>query len=286
MTEPERRFEPASDGYPIHLTTWPASRRPIGRAVILHGVQSHAGWYEALGRSLAEAGWTVEFPDRRGSGRNTLDRGHAPSMGRLLADVAERLEAARREEPGRPVVLAGISWGGKLAVVTAARRPDLLDGLALICPGLLPRVGVPLKQSLGIFAAWATRRRRYFPIPLADPALFTDSAAGQRFIADDPLALREASSDLLAASRITDFAVRRSAKRVKAPTLLMLAGEDRIIDNAKTLDYFGRIATDDRSLVAYPGAHHTLEFEADPSIYARDLTAWMNDRAAATAPAR
>lgn len=274
--EPERRFEPAGDGYPVHLTTWRPAAEPRGRVVILHGVQSHAGWYDSLGRTLAEGGWEVEFPDRRGSGRNAVERGHARSANRLLADVAERLELARRERPGRPLVLAGISWGGKLAVVTAARRPDLLDGLALLCPGLRPRVGVATRESLAIFAAWATGRRREFPIPLADPALFTDSEAGRRFIADDPLALRQASAQLLAASRFLDLMVGRAPGRIRAPSLLMLAGRDRIIDNAQTRAYFDRIAAPEKQTIEYDEAHHTLEFEPDPAAYARDLLGWLD----------
>ena len=88
-------------------------------------------------------GYEAHFPDRRGSGANRRDRGHTPSTGRLLDDVAEYLaDRSARRDPASPIALAGISWGGKLAVITAGRRPDLVDALALICPGLHPRVGV------------------------------------------------------------------------------------------------------------------------------------------------
>src|SRR5271156_2765615 len=81
----------ASDGYPIHMASWPTPATPRARVVVLHGVQSHGGWYHNLGRTLAEAGYETHFPDRRGSGANRVDRGHAPSSRRLLADVAEYL---------------------------------------------------------------------------------------------------------------------------------------------------------------------------------------------------
>ncbi len=102
----------ASDGYPIHVLVWPSEGPARGRVVVLHGVQSHAGWYHGLGRRLAEAGYEAHFPDRRGSGSNRTDRGHAPSAGRLLGDLAERLRALRDLDPEVPIALAGISWGG------------------------------------------------------------------------------------------------------------------------------------------------------------------------------
>jgi acylglycerol lipase len=266
----------ASDGYPIKVKSW----RPVGPSrafvVILHGVQSHGGWYTNLGRTLAEGGYEVHFPDRRGSGANRQDRGHTPSMGRLLADVVEFLKSLRSTEPAKPIALAGISWGGKAAVITAGREPKLVDALALICPGLHPRVGVSRSERLRIALAYFITRRKTFPIPLSDPALFTDSHAGQEFIANDPLGLRAATAGLLAASTFIDRLVRRIPPRVHQPALLMLAGHDRIVDNDQTRAYFDRLASSNRQIIDYPEGHHTLEFDPDPSRYALDLASWLD----------
>jgi alpha-beta hydrolase superfamily lysophospholipase len=247
-----------------------------GRVVILHGVQSHGGWYHGLGRRLAEAGYETSFPDRRGSGANSLDRGHAPSARRLLADLTEWLDTQRARTPRSPVALAGISWGGKLAVLAAGRFPERVDALALICPGLHPRVGVSRQERLQIAWAWLTNRRKPFSIPLSDPALFTANPAGQAFIYTDPLGLHEATAGLLAASVWIDRGVSRIASRVKQPVLLMLAGKDRIVNNARTLTYQERLGSSKRQVIEYPEAHHTLEFEPDPARYARDLAQWLD----------
>src|ERR1700733_15329567 len=122
----------ASDGYPLHVRIWPAEAKPHGQVVVLHGVQSHGGWYHGLGRSLAAAGYTVSFPDRRGSGANAIDRGHTPTARRLNLDLAEWVRSLHGEDSRMPVALAGISWGGKLAMIAAARNPKLVDAVALI----------------------------------------------------------------------------------------------------------------------------------------------------------
>ena len=102
MTEPLVETQAASDGYPIHVAVWPAAGPLRGRVVVLHGVQSHGGWYHRLGRTLAGAGYEAHFPDRRGSGANHADRGHTPSARRLLVDVAERLQSLRDRERRGP----------------------------------------------------------------------------------------------------------------------------------------------------------------------------------------
>src|SRR3954462_637309 len=116
MPESRTDTQRASDGYSIHVAVWPTAAAPRGRVVILHGVQSHGGWYDGLGRTLAGAGYETHFPDRRGSGANRAHPGHAPSSRRLVVDVTERLDELRRRDPALPIALGGISWGGKLAV--------------------------------------------------------------------------------------------------------------------------------------------------------------------------
>jgi acylglycerol lipase len=279
--EPRVRTDHADDGYPLKSVGWPAAFQTSperGVVLVLHGVQSHAGWYHGLGRRLAGAGYDAVFPDRRGSGANQLARGHAPSARRLVADIGHLAQTLRASAPSRPLILAGISWGGKLVMAAAARYPELIDAIALICPGLTPRVGVSRRERLGVVAALLTGRSAHatFPIPLADPALFTANPEAREFIAGDPLSLRRGTAGLLASSFFLDRMVKRAPHRVNQPALLMLAGQDRIVDNDRTRAYFDRLASRPKTLIEYPEAHHTLEFEPDPSRYARDLIGWID----------
>lgn len=287
MTDAPRTLtQTAGDGYPIHVAVWPVAGPPKGRVVVLHGVQSHGGWYHGLGRTLAGLGYETHFPDRRGSGANARERGDTPSAQRLLDDIGEYLRALRDDGLGLPVALAGISWGGKLAVLTAADSPELVDALALICPGLHPRVGVSRHERLRIAWAFFTNRRKRFPIPLSDPALFTASPDGQAFIAADPLGVRDATAALLAASTFIDRRVSRAAARVRQPALLMLAGHDRIVNNERTRSYFQSLPSPEKHVIEYPEGHHTLEFDPDPTRYVLDLAIWLDAHCTANIGAR
>jgi alpha-beta hydrolase superfamily lysophospholipase len=199
----------------------------------------------------------------------------------LLDDLAEYLHVLRLRDPSTPIALVGISWGGKLAVLVAGRHPECVDALALICPGLHPRVGVPLREKLRIGWAWLTNSRKTFPIPLSDPALFTASPEGQAFIAADRLSLHAGTAGLLAASTIIDAMVRRIPPKVRQPVLLMLAGQDRIVNNNRTRAYVETLASTQRQVIEYPEGHHTLEFEPDPTRYAHDLIDWLDRQLAA-----
>ncbi len=267
--EPTVETFTASDGYCFRYRRFRAVGPPRGRVVSLHGIQSHGGWYTESCHCLAQAGYTVEFLDRRGSGLNNQARGDTPGFRRLLDDIAEFLRA------GEPAFLMGISWGGKLAVGLEHRFPGITRGLVLLTPGICPRVRPPARVRLGILFSRLVAPRRLFPIPLDDPALFTANPSRQAFIRDDPLSLRKATARFLVSSVHLDIVLRRAPKHVRVPVLLLLAGRDRIIHNARTRAYLDRFAATDRQVIEYPDAHHTLEFEPDPTPVFADVLGWL-----------
>jgi alpha-beta hydrolase superfamily lysophospholipase len=264
----------ASDGVQLAYHHW-AVQDPRGAVVYLHGIQSHAGWYTASCERLQAEGFEVLFVDRRGSGVNEAGRGDARHYRVLIDDLASLVEQRIERVAGRPRVLIGLSWGGKLAVGLTKIRPDLVDALALVCPGLFPQVAPPLRQRLAIGLCAVVRPRRLFDIPLSDPALFTDNPAQRRYIAEDPLSLRRATARLLAASVKLDWFLRDAPEQIHVPSILYQAGRDRIVDNDRTRAYFERFACKDRVVKCYSESHHTLEFSVDPVPFFDHLTGWL-----------
>jgi alpha-beta hydrolase superfamily lysophospholipase len=266
-----------SDGYSFYYRRFAPRSVPRARLVFLHGVRSHGGWYERSCGEFARRGYEVFFLDRRGSGLNTAHRGDAPNFRRLLDDVAEFVQSLRVERSWLPVFVCGISWGGKLAVGLPYRKPGLVDGIVLLCPGLAPKVKPPLPRRLRIALASRLRPDNRFPIPLNDAELFTSSAEWQLFIDADPFGLKLATARFLFNSFALDIYLRRAAKRVTVPTFLMLAEKDRIIDNARTMAFVARFPGD-KSVIEYGDAHHTLEFEPSDHPWIDDMGRWVESR--------
>lgn len=277
---PEFQHIVASDGYRLFARHWRPSGVPRGFVVALHGIQSHSGWYDFSCRLLCEAGYDVLFLDRRGSGRNFSRRGDVPHGDRLIHDVMQVLSEARRRRDqiasNAPVVLLAVSWGGKLATITAARRPELVDALALLYPGLCARVQPTAWQRARLsLARTLDVRHKRVEIPLNDPALFTAVPRWQEFIRNDPLALREVTSGFLLSHQDLTHESLAAAPRIHCPTLLMLAGRDQIIDNEATKNWARGLGTSRLTLHEYSDAQHTLEFEPQPDQFVNDLLSWM-----------
>lgn len=268
-----------SDGYRCYYRHYRPRGPYRGRVLCLHGVQSHGGWYGQTSADLAAAGFEVFFLDRRGSGLNTARRGDAPSFRRLLDDIAEFVHAlpALSASPAddRPPALVAVSWGGKLGVALQYRAPGAVSRLALLCPGLAAKVSPPLSDRVRIARTrWRDPTRR-FPLPLSDPELFTSSPTWQVTIARDRYALRDATGRFLVESVSLDLYLKRAWRHVKVPTLLALASEDRVIDNALVRAYAERFPGG-CEVEEYRGAHHTLEFEQGRPHVGR-LVGWLGE---------
>lgn len=271
-----------SDNYHHHFRHWTAQGAvPRGYVVALHGIQSHSGWYDYSSQRISAAGFDVRFLDRRGSGLNGCHRGHTPHYERLIHDVRQFLahvkEERDSERPGAPVILAGISWGGKVATATAIRNPDLMDGLALLYPGICARMKPNWWQvqlmNLGISLG---KGRERVKIPLDDPTLFTGEKDWQEFIRNDRYTIHQVTLDFLKASLDLEQLIQSEATKLKLPLLMMLAGQDEIIDNEETLRLLSQFGSVRENLILYNNARHTLEFERNRHEIFSDFLEWLN----------
>ena len=274
MHECTGQFE-HSDGYSAFVRRWQPPK-PRGAVLYLHGIQSHGGWYEGSGRRLADMGYVVLMPDRRGSGRNLQDRGHGQGPQRWIDDVAELTESLRTAVAGG-VHVVGVSWGGKLAAAAAAGGVAGIASLTLVAPGIFPRVDLSAAAKFRVALSLVADRHRKFAIPLDDPALFTGNPARIAFVEQDPWRLREVTGPFLVASRRLDrMAQGLPASGWHGPVHLMLAGRDAIIDNDATRQWFRRLPPGPHRLTEFHDAHHTIEFEEDPLPLYASLGDWLS----------
>ncbi len=137
-------------------------RKGNGTALVyLHGISSHAGWFDEAGDRLCALGYTVYCLDRRGSGINRENRGfpsgYIESYEEVFADIHDFVVPLRRRF--RHVYLIGLSWGGKLALAYALRHQNVCDGLVLITPGLVGKVDLTLLQKMKVLVETKTAPR-------------------------------------------------------------------------------------------------------------------------------
>ena len=89
--------------------------------------------------------------------------------------------------------------------------------------------------------------------------------------------MHEATASLLWASCELDNMVKGMSQRISCPTLMMMAGNDQIIDNSKSKQWFQTLSTSLKEWKEYPDAQHTLEFEQNREEIFLDLVNWLQN---------
>lgn len=112
--------------------------------LLLHATLASAAQLGSLAERLASA-HTVVAVDRRGSGETRPPDGFAPGPIDVAVHVKD-LAAILAAECVGPVLVAGHSYGGCLALELAARRPDLVSGVWVHEPPYAP-VGPPAVRA-------------------------------------------------------------------------------------------------------------------------------------------
>lgn len=251
--------------------------------VYLHGIESHAGWFAQAATLLQDRGYDVFSLDRRGSGVNRENRGyvsgHVDHYQLLLDDIHDFIAPLRQHY--RHVFLVGLSWGGKLATACELEHPDDVDGLILITPGIkaLVDVSLPAKLKIVLFAQFSPQTPIESPIA---PEMFTTTPRYLDYIKSDPSRLTHATARFYWQSSRLDSYLAGNIAALDTPTLLFLAGQDRIIDNAGVIETLNRGNPEKLTIVDYPDQTHSVQFD-DPDRLVQDMDDWLQRQLANSA---
>lgn len=260
----------------LFMQNWgPSSARD--HVVLLHGVESHAGWFTDVASLLAGGGVRCLAFDRPGFGQSPGPRGHVPSLKICIRDVIEIAQDARTacRHPHPRVHLVGMSWGGLLAAYVAQYHPPLWSTVTLIAPAIYT-TKMPSPHSLTAALLHPSKR---VPLPIAIRD-FTPIPELQEVILQDPHRVTDVTLLTLLQTVRLQHLVRRPPSKKKAPPhqallkarpgphamQVLLGTEDTLIHGPQTAAWAQRHGMD---VVWAQGAAHSL---------VRERSAWVADR--------
>ncbi|RPH62974.1 MAG: alpha/beta hydrolase [Burkholderiales bacterium] len=279
MPAPESFTLDRPDGTRLHGLCWrpaEATASPSRTVVMVHGLSEHIGRYAALGDWFAARGWTLRGHDHRGHGRSQGRRGTVSSSYDLVDDLAAAIDALATEASSPPLLM-GQSLGGLVAVTYALRHPERIAGLVLSSPALAPGLNAFQKVLLALMSRMAPDLALGNGL---DPSKLSHDTAVVRAYLDDPLVHDRISARL---GRFIVDASRDAIERapeLSVPTLLIYAGDDRLVDPEGSREFARRAP---RSLLVaheYPALWHEIlnETPAERRAVLDDLGAWLAQR--------
>jgi alpha-beta hydrolase superfamily lysophospholipase len=292
-----RQFS-AADGTRLCADVYSASENSDDKAaaakgvvVIVHGYCEHRGRYRHVAEHLARHGYDVLVGDLRGHGGSGGDRGFVWRFSDYLDDVSAflreaavvfRSRSARAGSDGadgapRKPILLGHSMGGLVAMQYALAHPQALRALVLSSPFLGLKLRVPgWKRTMGLLASLIRPKLRLpNDIPASD--LSHDSAVCRAY-ETDPLVTHEATARWFTETLSAQADTLARAVQVQVPTLMLHAGDDRIVDSTASQAVFARISAKEKSLTFYPGLYHEIFNELEKDRVLNDMMTWLAER--------
>lgn len=268
----------ASDGDNLALQDWPLPEGLASRGVVLivHGLGEHAGRYDHVARRLNSWGFAVRGYDQYGHGESDGVRGALPVTPRLLDDLADIIDSTRmRMEPGAPLIVVGHSMGGLVAACLVALRDVSVQGLVLSSPALDPGLSAFQKLLLAT-------------LPRIAPNLTVGNGVDPDFISHDPQVVAAYKADPRVHDRISgrlarfiagsgQVAIDRAAQWT-VPTLLMYAGQDKLVDPRGSRAFAAAAPRDVVTTHCFEDLFHEIfnELEAEPVF--ETLKQWLDAR--------
>jgi alpha-beta hydrolase superfamily lysophospholipase len=237
-------------------------------AVIVHGLAEHLGRYDYVTEKLLSRQIGVYRFDHRGHGKSEGKPVFYNDFNEMLDDVNGVVELAKAENPALPVFLIGHSMGGFAVTTFGIKYPNKVKGI--VASGALTRFNrqFPMPQDLPVDA--------YFPNELAD-GVCSDPAVVKAYV-EDPLVAKQVSFGLFySLFKGVDWNKANSSQFVD-PVLLLHGCNDGLVSEKDSRDFFGEIASQDKSLKIYPFLFHEIFNEPSKDEVIGDAIAWMEKR--------
>jgi alpha-beta hydrolase superfamily lysophospholipase len=271
-------------GVEIIFYEWPvASPRAIVQ--IAHGLGEHARRYDQMAAVLNRAGFSVYADDHRGHGQTGLGQvasKQTKKLGNLgpggmdaaYKQVTDFTRLIKDENPGKPIVLLGHSWGSFIAQKVINKYSDMyqavvLSGSALTMPGYIAtgdfnKVWKKIPGSTGY--EWLSR----------------DVEIQKQFVADPLTFLAAAMQVLGVKNSLKMFGKPSKNVRSDLPILVQVGEADPIggeySNKALVEAYRKNSGIQDIELFVYHDARHEIYNEVNKEEIIQDLIDWINLR--------
>lgn len=267
----------SADGVSLHVTDFHPHGQASNRILLMHGLGEHSGRYQHVAEFFCARGFAVRAYDHRGHGHSGGARGDVPNETALLDDASIVMHDwnSKPNLPDTAPFLLGHSMGGLFAARFAVSGITPLSGLILSSPALALPLSGAQKLLLKILTAIA-------------PGLAVSNGLKRRYLSHDSKVIEAYSSDTLVHSKITArllnamlsaiFVTQRDAALLNIPTLLIFAGDDRLVDPRGSDQLFKKLLPGIGTRHRYDALYHEIFNENKTAATAvfNDVSQWLN----------
>jgi alpha-beta hydrolase superfamily lysophospholipase len=198
-----------------------------------------------------------------------------PREARLIDDLTDVISSTRKRMEGGPLILLGHSMGGLVAALLVALERVPVEGLVLSSPAFAVRLNAAQKVLLRTLPRFA-------------PHFTTGNGLDPNFLSHDYAVVAAYATDRLVhdrlSARLAAFIAQSGPQLVsqapqwKVPTLLLYAGDDKLVDPEGSRSFAANAPKQVVSAQGFPRLFHEIFNEPDNQPVFEALKRWLDER--------
>ena len=248
----------------INGYSWPVEN-PDKVVCIVHGIGEYGGRYDRVAARFNEKNFAVLSMDLRGHGKSANVKGHCAPRKDVLADVSDLLLFAKKEYPGKEIVLYGHSMGGNVTLDYRSRGEfnDIPSAYLISAPWI--RLVRPIPGPLYAFVKAASKIMPAMTIGSAVDETVLGHPDTVKPYTENPMVHNKISflcavDGFDVGKGLEEGTLEDNGKTHEIPTMLMHGGDDRICDIAGTEKVYEILKTrgDKVDFIRWPGLYHEI----------------------------
>ncbi len=263
------------NGQRIFYRRWTGDLPAKGIVVIVHGLNSHSGYYQDFASQLVENMYAVYALDLAGRGHSEGERFYTADYEDVIGDIDSLIDIAVAAHPGMPVFLYGHSAGGVFASVYAVYHQSRLTGL--IAASFAFRVPAPgfalMAMKLLGYILPHTRLIKLKNEDFSRDSAFVSAMNRDPLIVNEKQPARTMQQLLLASEHL-----QQKMPELGLPLLILHGTADRATMPEGSQYFAEHAAAHDKQLKLYEGYYHDLLNDKYNGIIVKDILRWLRER--------
>ncbi|HEY5751195.1 MAG TPA: lysophospholipase [Chryseolinea sp.] len=265
-----------SNGLKVFYRHWKPADSPKAVMVIVHGFNSHSGYYQWTANQLADSGYETYALDLRGRGNSDGERFYIADMNEFVDDVDQLVSIVKVAHPALPVFVLGHSAGGVLSCLYMLAHQDRVNGF--ICESFAYQVPAP-DFAIAVLKGLSHLAPHAHVLKLKNEDFSRDAAVVEA-MNNDPLIAHEVQpTRTVQQLAVSDERLKKEFSSIQIPLFIIHGSKDKATNPSGSEFFYQQASSTDKALKIYEGHYHDMLNDVDKEVVMADILAWLNQRA-------
>ena len=259
----------------VFYRNWKSQGDPKAVVVIVHGFNSHSGYYNWAAEQLSANNYETYALDLPGRGNSDGERFYIADYNEIVSAIDQLVTIAKNAHQGLPLFVFGHSAGGVLSCLYMLAHQDRVDGF--ICEDFAyqvpaPDIAIAILKGLSHIAPHAHVVKLKNEDFSRDPAVVNE-------MNNDPLIAHEVQpTKTMQQLALADERLKEEFAIIKVPVLIIHGTGDKVTKPSGSREFYEKTSSPDKTLKFYEGHYHDMLNDIDKEVVMKDILDWIGKR--------